>query len=498
MEFYDNGNFEKVVQQIENYRKKNYILPARVSYKEGYEQWINENKDSLKSDQERLVRTSQWAEDFTQLRLGPAYYVSLFKGNLSIVNIIDLIDGLRISWKDQPQDSEIDFELWQNHFRALIEADYGSIRSWIKTFYKDFNCTWSHYQNSKSIHVEIEEITYDISYYSKLMTKEDYFSSKSLQYCWDFESKSLKEKFLKGDDGLAKARIIMAGALFRISRSLLFKQASVEMRKELNLDTNLAKWKNEEILYSKLKMAFHEDIVLFQNSPPFLEYQSYDVFFPEKNIAIEYNGIQHYKPVDFFGGLEGFLSTVERDNRKRSLSKKNNIVLIEVQEGFDFEHLLSIIREENWGENSSPFIEIRNPKKELYQLSVDNSLINVSEDDSPKAKTIRNYYDPETIIYDCKTKEEMSFQEFSKSHPNINLSSFYSRQSIYNRFILASSKKNSKLPSGWKTILDISDQSVYRFNKVEFAEFVGVKQNSVWAFFNGKQKVFNRRFKILD
>ena len=48
-----------------------------------------------------------------------------------------------------------------------------------------------------------------------------------------------------------------------------------------------------------------------------------------KIIYIEYNGIQHYKPVEFFGGEEKFRKQVERDNNLRQYCKENNIRLLE-------------------------------------------------------------------------------------------------------------------------------------------------------------------------
>ena len=45
---------------------------------------------------------------------------------------------------------------------------------------------------------------------------------------------------------------------------------------------------------------------------------------------IEYQGIQHYKPVEFFGGIEKFLVRVRNDNIKREFCKSSNIPLIEI------------------------------------------------------------------------------------------------------------------------------------------------------------------------
>lgn len=43
---------------------------------------------------------------------------------------------------------------------------------------------------------------------------------------------------------------------------------------------------------------------------------------------IEFDGKQHFEPVDFFGGQKGFEDTVRRDNIKNSYCKVNNIPLL--------------------------------------------------------------------------------------------------------------------------------------------------------------------------
>lgn len=62
-------------------------------------------------------------------------------------------------------------------------------------------------------------------------------------------------------------------------------------------------------------------------------HREYDIFFEDFNIAIEFQGAQHFKPVDFGGyGKEKaeklFVENQERDKKKRELSKKENITLL--------------------------------------------------------------------------------------------------------------------------------------------------------------------------
>ena len=57
---------------------------------------------------------------------------------------------------------------------------------------------------------------------------------------------------------------------------------------------------------------------------------SYDVYILELKVAIEYQGEQHFKPVDIFGGEQHFVEQQKRDRLKNLLSEKNNIKLIYV------------------------------------------------------------------------------------------------------------------------------------------------------------------------
>jgi hypothetical protein len=63
--------------------------------------------------------------------------------------------------------------------------------------------------------------------------------------------------------------------------------------------------------------------------PWFLGRQSIDIYIPEINLAVEYQGQQHYEPVALFGGEEGFNNAQIRDERKRTLLEANSVRLLE-------------------------------------------------------------------------------------------------------------------------------------------------------------------------
>lgn len=55
--------------------------------------------------------------------------------------------------------------------------------------------------------------------------------------------------------------------------------------------------------------------------------QSLDFYIYDKNIGIECQGIQHFKAIDYFGGILEFNKIKERDKRKKRLCNENNITL---------------------------------------------------------------------------------------------------------------------------------------------------------------------------
>lgn len=57
---------------------------------------------------------------------------------------------------------------------------------------------------------------------------------------------------------------------------------------------------------------------------------SYDFWLSDKNILLELNGLQHYKPVDWFGGDEGFQKQQIHDKRKVDFAVKNRLRLIAI------------------------------------------------------------------------------------------------------------------------------------------------------------------------
>ena len=94
------------------------------------------------------------------------------------------------------------------------------------------------------------------------------------------------------------------------------------------------KWISEELVYKIVKKHYgRQYAVIYQHRPFFLRspkggQMSYDIFISGINVAIEYQGKQHFEPVDFFGGEESFIELTQRDKEKAKLSEANGIRLV--------------------------------------------------------------------------------------------------------------------------------------------------------------------------
>lgn len=57
----------------------------------------------------------------------------------------------------------------------------------------------------------------------------------------------------------------------------------------------------------------------------------FDFYIPSLNLAIEYDGIQHFEPREFFGGIESFNKLKIRDSIKDKFCNNNNIKLVRIK-----------------------------------------------------------------------------------------------------------------------------------------------------------------------
>ena len=86
-------------------------------------------------------------------------------------------------------------------------------------------------------------------------------------------------------------------------------------------------------LEEEIKSFLNDNDIEFEQQKTFewLKFKNHlylDFYLPKYNKAIECQGIQHFKPVNFFGCEECFIKTIERDDIKQRLCENNGIKII--------------------------------------------------------------------------------------------------------------------------------------------------------------------------
>jgi len=113
---------------------------------------------------------------------------------------------------------------------------------------------------------------------------------------------------------------------FILILNTIFREAENILRIKKGLPKIGEGWISEMRLFNLIKD--HYQNTLHQASPEWLKPQHLDVYIPNKKIAFEYQGRQHFEPVDFFGGEKSFTKIKKLDSKKYSKCIKKNIKLI--------------------------------------------------------------------------------------------------------------------------------------------------------------------------
>lgn len=128
--------------------------------------------------------------------------------------------------------------------------------------------------------------------------------------------------------------------------SKLSREAENTVREEMNIPKVGEGWISETELYYKLKNYFSNIEVIHHARPKWIGHQHLDIFIPAFKIAIEYQGLQHYKPIEYFGGEQAYQAQLKRDSRKKRKCKANGVRLIYAQTAYTFDELIKEINKQ--------------------------------------------------------------------------------------------------------------------------------------------------------
>jgi len=87
-------------------------------------------------------------------------------------------------------------------------------------------------------------------------------------------------------------------------------------------------WAKETLLYQIVSEIYPDYRIIRHYRPEFLNFLELDVYIPKLKLAIEYQGIQHFEPIEHWGGKKSLEQVIHRDKIKKRLCEQNKIRLI--------------------------------------------------------------------------------------------------------------------------------------------------------------------------
>lgn len=205
----------------------------------------------------------------------------------------------------------------------------------------------------------------------------------------------------------------------------------------------------------------------------------FDFYLPDFNILIEYDGKQHFEPVDKFGGEESFLTLKGNDIVRNNWSEEKKIKLIRVSyknEDMDIKGLINTL---NYEINKNNINNINNKlEKTIFNIS---NILDIKKD-------IFNYL---KLNYNKNIIKNYKIQ-------NYNLDFYLPDENIAIRIL--SNFKNSEINSNWKdqkniSNLDIKTIQIFEDIWLNKSNIVKYRINNILKLNN---KIGSRKCKIVN
>jgi hypothetical protein len=111
-------------------------------------------------------------------------------------------------------------------------------------------------------------------------------------------------------------------------RRKLWNEAEDKIRMIVGVPLIGEKFISETILFKTVAYLLNSHEVIHHYRADWLGRQELDIFVPSLKLAIEYQGEQHFKPVDAWGGEEALLRGQRRDDEKKQKCEQAGVKLI--------------------------------------------------------------------------------------------------------------------------------------------------------------------------
>jgi hypothetical protein len=87
---------------------------------------------------------------------------------------------------------------------------------------------------------------------------------------------------------------------------------------------------SEYKMFEFIKEIFNGKEVRYCYRPDWLQRMEVDAYVPDLRLGFEYQGIQHFRPISYFGGEETYIAQVQRDKLKKEICYNEKITLVYV------------------------------------------------------------------------------------------------------------------------------------------------------------------------
>lgn len=132
------------------------------------------------------------------------------------------------------------------------------------------------------------------------------------------------------DPGLRDPEFIKLKKKAQTLKSRVMRYFSNQARKSFGFKRLGEEWISETLLYKIVQSLLPHKRLIRHFRADWLHGLELDIYIPELNVGIEYQGIQHSCPVSHWGGKESLKKQRTRDEKKRNYCKRKNCKLIEI------------------------------------------------------------------------------------------------------------------------------------------------------------------------
>lgn len=175
------------------------------------------------------------------------------------------------------------------------------------------------------------------------------------------------------------------------------------------------KWGNEYRLFSLVSR--YNANAQYQYYSDWLGQQSLDIYISDSKIGIEYQGEQHYKAVDIWGGEAALKENQERDLRKKRLCAENGVLLLEwsYECPVNDENVVQFMKK-----NNIPFVEKVLDVQMRYEMApvIEKNKKVDNEKRKPKKKSIKYYI----VQYDLEGIYVNKYEDISSAAGKVGIS----------------------------------------------------------------------------